>query len=165
MSAIPSARVLGFWPALLIAPIVVGILGALFERLFLRKVYKFGHVPELLITFGLSYVIVELVQLIWGRLALDFSPPELLQGPVFTLVSHSINGLSLLWGAAPAQMCSAAETRRALGLFAVSGHTRLHDAGGRDHAGRGLAAAHAHPHRPRDPGSADASAGGRGARA
>ncbi len=103
------SRAVGFWPALVIAPIVVGILGALFERVFLRKVYKFGHVPELLITFGLSYVIVELVQLIWGRIALDFPPPSLLQGPAFTLISHSVNGLSLMWGAAPAQMCSAAE--------------------------------------------------------
>jgi len=103
------SRVVGFWPALLIAPIVVGILGALFERLFLRKVYKFGHVPELLITFGLSYVIVELVQLIWGRIALDFRPPDMLQGPAFTLVNHSVHGLSFHWGAAPAALCGAAE--------------------------------------------------------
>ncbi len=103
------SRVAGFWPALVIAPIVVGALGVVFERLFLRKVHKFGHVPELLITFGLSYVIVELVQLVWGRIALDFRPPELLQGPVFTLINHSVNGLSLLWGAAPAGTCDAAD--------------------------------------------------------
>jgi branched-chain amino acid transport system permease protein len=103
------SRVVGFWPALLIAPIVVGVLGALFERFFLRKVYKFGHVPELLVTFGISYVVVELVQLIWGRIALDFRPAESLQGPAFTLINHSVNGLSLIWGAAPAQLCSAAD--------------------------------------------------------
>ncbi len=103
------ARFVGFWPALVIAPLVVGALGALFERLCLRKVHKFGHVPELLITFGLSYVIVELVQLIWGRIALDFRPPEALQGPVFTLINDSVKGLSLLWGAAPAELCHAAD--------------------------------------------------------
>ncbi len=103
------ARFVGFWPALVIAPIVVGALGALFERLCLRKVHKFGHVPELLITFGLSYVIVELVQLVWGRLALDFRPPEALQGPVFTLINDSVKGLSLLWGAAPTELCHAAD--------------------------------------------------------
>ena len=103
------SRVVGFWPALVIAPIVVGLLGALFERISLRKVYKFGHVPELLITFGLSYVIVELVQLIWGRLALDFRPPDLLQGPAFTLINHSLKGLSLLWGAAPVELCGSAD--------------------------------------------------------
>ena len=104
------ARFTGFWPALVLAPIVVGGLGALFERLCLRKVHKFGHVPELLITFGLSYVIVELVQLIWGRTALDFKPPEVLQGPAFTLINHSLEGLSFHFGAVPTAMCSAADT-------------------------------------------------------
>ena len=99
----------GFWPALLIAPLIVGGLGALFERHFLRKVHKFGHVPELLITFGLSYVILELVQLVWGRIALEFRPPDLLQGPAFTLINHSLKGLNLLWGAAPAELCSSVD--------------------------------------------------------
>jgi len=99
----------GFWPALIIAPIVVGLLGAAFERQCLRKVHKFGHVPELLVTFGLSYVIVEIVQLVWGRIAVEFRPPEVLRGPVFTLVNHSIDGLRLVWGSAPAELCSAAD--------------------------------------------------------
>ena len=99
----------GFWPELLIAPLIVGGLGALFERHFLRKVHKFGHVPELLITFGLSYVILELVQLVWGRIALEFRPPDLLQGPAFTLINHSLKGLNLLWGAAPAELCSSVD--------------------------------------------------------
>ena len=103
------STVVGFWPALVLSPLVVGALGAVFERLCLRKVHKFGQVPELLITFGLSYVILELVQLIWGRIALDFRPPEVLQGPAFTLINHSVQGLSLLWGAAPAAACSAAD--------------------------------------------------------
>jgi branched-chain amino acid transport system permease protein len=103
------SRWLGFWPALIVAPIVVGAMGAFFERVCLRRVHKFGHVPELLITFGLSYVILEVVQLVWGRIALEFQPPELLQGPAFTLINNSINGLSVLWGAAPAELCSAAD--------------------------------------------------------
>ena len=103
------ARFTGFWPALVLAPIVVGGLGALFERVCLRKVHKFGHVPELLITFGLSYVIIELVQLIWGRTPLDFKPPEILRGPAFTLINNSLNGLSLHWGAVPTDMCSVAD--------------------------------------------------------
>src|ERR1700741_1037224 len=43
----------GFWPALILAPLIVGGLGAGFERLALRRVHRFGHVAELLITFGL----------------------------------------------------------------------------------------------------------------
>jgi branched-chain amino acid transport system permease protein len=103
------SRWVGFWPALIIAPLVVGAMGAAFERVCLRKVHKIGHVPDLLITFGLSYVVLELVQLIWGRIALEFRPPEMLQGPAFTLINHSINGLSVLWGVAPAELCSSAD--------------------------------------------------------
>jgi branched-chain amino acid transport system permease protein len=103
------ARLAGFWPALVIAPIVVGLLGAAFERTCLRKVHKYGHVPELLITFGLSYVLLELVQLVWGRTAVEFTPPPALQGAAFTLVQHSVEGIRLVWGSAPAAMCSAAE--------------------------------------------------------
>jgi branched-chain amino acid transport system permease protein len=76
---------LGFWPALFIAPIAVGVIGALVERYGLRSVHKYGHVPELLFTFGLSYVIVELVQLIWGRAAVPYPIPKELDGPLFTL--------------------------------------------------------------------------------
>src|SRR5688500_9459550 len=75
----------GFWPALLLAPLVVGALGAFFERYALRRVHKFGHVPELLVTFGLSYLILELVQLIWGRSTVPYGLPTQLQGPLFTL--------------------------------------------------------------------------------
>ena len=77
--------VVGFWPALVVAPLVVGALGALFERYSLRRVHKFGHVPELLVTFGLSYLILEIVQLIWGRSTVPYALPEQLQGPLFTI--------------------------------------------------------------------------------
>lgn len=91
--------VLGFWPALLIAPVLTGVAGALFESQVLRRVHKMGHVSELLVTFGLSYIVLELVQLIWGRVAVEFNPPAMLQGPVFTLINHAEQGLSLVWGA------------------------------------------------------------------
>ena len=103
------AAYVGFWPALLLAPILVGAFGAMFERLTLRKVHKFGHVPELLVTFGLSYIVLELVQLVWGRTAVEFSPPEMLRGSAFTLINHSVQGLSLMWGAAPAELCNSAD--------------------------------------------------------
>ncbi|MEP7300789.1 MAG: branched-chain amino acid ABC transporter permease [Caldimonas sp.] len=103
------AHVVGFWPGLFLAPLAVGVFGALFERFFLRRVHKFGHVAELLLTFGLSFVIIELVLLIWGRTAVDFPPPEVLRGPMFTLVNSSAAGLQLVWGAAPAAMCNAGD--------------------------------------------------------
>ncbi|WP_225783570.1 branched-chain amino acid ABC transporter permease [Xenophilus sp. Marseille-Q4582] len=76
---------IGFWPALFIAPALVAVLGALFERYSLRRVHKFGHVPELLVTFGLSYLILEVVQLVWGRSTVPYGLPPALQGPLFTL--------------------------------------------------------------------------------
>lgn len=103
------ARLVGFWPALVVAPLVVAGLGALFEKFCLRRVHKFGHVPELLITFGLSYVALELVQLIWGRTAVEFAPPEALRGPAFTLVNSSLSGLSLVLGSVDAALCSSAD--------------------------------------------------------
>ena len=76
---------LGFWPALLLAPLGVGLAGAAFERLGLRQVRRFGHMSELLITFGLSYILVEAVQLVWGRSSVDYRVPAALDGPLFTL--------------------------------------------------------------------------------
>ena len=76
---------IGFWPALVIAPLLVGGLGALFERYALRRVHKFGHVPELLVTFGLSYLVLEVVQLVWGRSTVPYGLPPQLQGPLFSL--------------------------------------------------------------------------------
>ncbi len=96
----------GFWPALILAPLAVGLLGAGFERTALRKVHKFGHVPELLVTFGMSYVILELVKLVWGLSSVPFAPPALLQGPAFTLI-HVADNWSFAWGAADPARCSA----------------------------------------------------------
>lgn len=76
---------IGFWPALIIAPLLVGLLGAAFEKYCLRRVHKFGHVPELLITFGLSYILLEMVQLVWGQSSVDYRVPAELSGPLFTL--------------------------------------------------------------------------------
>jgi branched-chain amino acid transport system permease protein len=101
-------RALGFWPAVVVAPLAVGLLGALFERTSLRRVHKFGHVPELLITFGLSYVVLELVQIIWGRTPVQFDPPALLQGPAFTLIQSPAQGLSVVAGAAADALCQGA---------------------------------------------------------
>ena len=94
-----------FWIALFVAPLVVGVAGAAFERFALRRVHKFGHVPELLITFGLSYIVLEIVQLVWGRTALNFQPPPSLQGPLFTILQLP-TGLSLTWGDPP-ESCKA----------------------------------------------------------
>ena len=78
---------LGFWPALVIAPVLVGVLGMLVERFGLRTVHKYGHVAELLFTFGLAYLIEEAVHLVWGRSSVEYKIPADLDGPLFTLFS------------------------------------------------------------------------------
>src|SRR2546423_3009861 len=66
---------IGFWPALVIAPVLVGILGAVIERYGIRKAHRYGHVAELLFTFGLAFLAIEVVQLVWGEAAVDYSIP------------------------------------------------------------------------------------------
>jgi branched-chain amino acid transport system permease protein len=80
----------GFWVALVVAPLALFAIGMAVERFGLRRVHKWGHVPELLFTFGLSYIIVELVQVIWGRAAVAYRVPEALDGPVGWLQAHGI---------------------------------------------------------------------------
>lgn len=81
------STVVGYWPALLLAPLAVGVLGAVVERYGLRQVHRHGHIPELLFTFGLAYIVAELVQLVWGRYAVPYQVPAALDGPLFTLYS------------------------------------------------------------------------------
>jgi branched-chain amino acid transport system permease protein len=132
----------GFVPALILAPLGVGLLGAAFEKWFLRRVHAHGHVPELLITFGLAYVVLEVVQLLWGRAAVPFAPPTWLQGPAFTLIGGGpFADLQWVWGVAseaacqPPALCSPFPATRAfmigvalamvLSLWALITHTRV----------------------------------------
>ena len=80
---------LGFWTALVVAPPLVGMLGALVERYGLRRVHRFGHVAELIFTFGVAVVIEEIVQLVWGRTAKSYEVPELLNFPLFRFFQGS----------------------------------------------------------------------------
>lgn len=81
---------LGFWVALLVAPIVVGIAGAGVERYGLRRVHQYGHVPELIFTFGLALLIEELVQFIWGKNQMPFDIPDVLNFTAFAIAGNSI---------------------------------------------------------------------------
>jgi branched-chain amino acid transport system permease protein len=83
-----SASVLtgSFVVALVAAPIAVGALGVLFERLFLRRIYgRREGGSDLLLTFGLAVVLSELIRVIWGAQPRSLPAPEALLGPVFIL--------------------------------------------------------------------------------
>jgi branched-chain amino acid transport system permease protein len=79
------SRRVGFWPGLVVAPLFVGAIGALVERFGLRRLHRLGHVSELLFTFGLAFVIEELVQMIWGKLPVDYRVPPSLDFVAFRL--------------------------------------------------------------------------------
>lgn len=81
------SRHVGFWAGLVVAPLLVGSIGMLVERYGLRQVHKHGHVAELLFTFGLAFIIEELVQMVWGKLPVDYRVPALLDFPAFTVFS------------------------------------------------------------------------------
>ncbi|SAK63479.1 branched amino acid transport system, membrane protein [Caballeronia hypogeia] len=79
----------GFWFALIAAPLIVGVAGAWFERLLLRRVHARGALAEMLLTFGAAMVIGEGVKLAWGLGPLPATIPPVLDGPLFTLYGAS----------------------------------------------------------------------------
>ncbi|MEJ0003837.1 MAG: branched-chain amino acid ABC transporter permease [Pararobbsia sp.] len=81
--AFALARVLGFWPSLVLAPLVVALVGAAVERYGLRRLRVHGQIAELLFTFGLAYLIDEMVKLAWGLAPQSGSLPAVLEGPLF----------------------------------------------------------------------------------
>jgi branched-chain amino acid transport system permease protein len=77
-----------FWLALLVVPLAVGALGLAVERTLIRPLYGRGIDYPLLLTFGLGYVLIELVRIVYGKTGLPFETPELLQGAVDIWVGY-----------------------------------------------------------------------------
>jgi branched-chain amino acid transport system permease protein len=87
-----------FWVSLLVAPLGVAAAGMVIERVFLRKVHAHGHAHELLITFGIAYIIEELVKMIWGNKPLLVVLPPVLSGSVtFLGIQYPVYRLFILF--------------------------------------------------------------------
>jgi branched-chain amino acid transport system permease protein len=71
-----------FWATLVLAPLIVGTLGLLLERLLIRRLYGRSPDDPLLLTFGLSLALVEGVKLVWGKIGLTVDPPRQLAAPI-----------------------------------------------------------------------------------
>ncbi|NWG23754.1 MAG: branched-chain amino acid ABC transporter permease [Pseudorhodoplanes sp.] len=71
---------LGYWTALIVAPLAVGIFGMIIERLFLQWLYKLDHLYGLLLTFGLGLIIEGVFRNYFGSSGLPYRVPESLQG-------------------------------------------------------------------------------------
>ena len=130
------ARWVGFWPALVIAPLACGLIGAAIERYGLRQVHKSGHVAEILFTFGLAYVIEELVTMIWGRNAVANNVPAVVDFPLFSLFGSSFpayKGLMMAISLAMFAFLYVALKRTRIGLVIQAALTHPHMVGALGH--------------------------------
>ena len=93
------SRTIGFWPALVVAPVMCGVVGAVIEVFGLRRVHKNGHIAELLFTFGVAFIIDKAVQMIWGLLPVPYRVPPVLDFTLFTVYGtnfHAYRAFMLL---------------------------------------------------------------------
>jgi branched-chain amino acid transport system permease protein len=121
---------MGFWPALILAPLLVGGIGVAVERFGLRNVHRHGHVAELLFTFGLAFVIEELVQIAWGKSPLDFRVPVQLDFPAFRIFATNYPAYKLFMLAVSiavfvALFVALAKTRLGLIIKAALSHPQM----------------------------------------
>ncbi len=77
-----------FWVCLVLVPLGVGAIGLLTERFLVRPLYGRGIDYPLLLTFGLSYVFIEIVRILFGLNGLPFSTPSGLTGAVNLGIGH-----------------------------------------------------------------------------
>jgi branched-chain amino acid transport system permease protein len=88
----------GFLAGILAATIAVGLLGMFIERFMLRRVHRFGHAHELLLTFGLAIVAEEAVKIIYGNFPIGYKVPEALRFTAFELMGSQYPFYRLLIG-------------------------------------------------------------------
>jgi branched-chain amino acid transport system permease protein len=130
-------RWIGFWPAIVLAPLLCGLVGAAIERYGLRRVHRSGHVAEILFTFGLAYVIEELVTMVWGRNAVSNPVPAVIDFPLFRLFGTEFPAYKGLMMAISVAMFAflwlmLARTRIGLIIRAALTHPRMVSALGHD---------------------------------
>lgn len=99
LSAAMSLGGEGFWLALVVAPLVVGVLGMVIERYTIRPLYERNPLYQILLTFGLVLILADLIVLVWGSAPRSFETPAMLNqsvalGPIdYSLYSLFIIGL------------------------------------------------------------------------
>ncbi len=80
--SVPDWLTLGYWPALIVAPLIVGAFGLLLERTVIRRLYKLDHLYGLLLTFGMALIIEGLARNAFGSSGMPYRIPQALSGPV-----------------------------------------------------------------------------------
>jgi branched-chain amino acid transport system permease protein len=71
---------LGYWPSLLLAPLIVGAFGVILERTMISKLYKLDHLYGLLLTFGIALIVEGLARNEFGSSGMSYAVPESLRG-------------------------------------------------------------------------------------
>lgn len=99
--------IVGFGPAVVLGALLAGAVGVAVERWFLRRVHHHGHAHELLLTFGLSFIIAETIKLLFGNYPVDYRIPASLDFPAFTLGNQQYPAYRLLMGGVAIAMFAA----------------------------------------------------------
>ncbi len=73
---------LGFWGALLVAPLLAGVLGLVVEMVLIRRLYKRDPLYSLLLTFGLALIMQDVIRTVWGATGVPLTIPESLGHPL-----------------------------------------------------------------------------------
>jgi branched-chain amino acid transport system permease protein len=107
---------IGFWGALVLAPILTAVIGLAVERVLIRRLYGRDPLYSLLLTFGLAFIIEDGTRFIWGAQGLQYQIPSFLQSPLS-------NELFFLTGYRVFMVGVVAII--VLGLFLLLNHTRL----------------------------------------
>ena len=79
-AAVTAGAALGFWGGLLVAPLAVAALGVLLYLVFIRRMRRAGPMAQVLVTFGLIFVMLDLTRILWGSQALSAPIPAILEG-------------------------------------------------------------------------------------
>lgn len=78
--ALTLYKTTGYWAALVLAPILVGLFGILLENVLIRRLYGKDPLFVLLLTFGIAMAGEDVIQMVWGKLSYSIDPPMLVQG-------------------------------------------------------------------------------------
>lgn len=79
-AAASAGALVGFWGGLLVAPLAVAALGVLLYLGFIRRMRRAGPMAQVLVTFGLIFVMLDLTRIVWGAQALSAPIPAILDG-------------------------------------------------------------------------------------
>ncbi len=80
--ALTIYKVTGYWAALIIAPLLVGLIGVVLENVLIRRLYGKDPLFVLLLTFGIAMAGEDAIQIIWGKLSYSIEAPQMVQGIV-----------------------------------------------------------------------------------